>query len=425
MDVLGLLRTYGSFIRFSHSVFALPFALVGALLAAARAPADVDPRRLDRRGDGDRPQRRHGLQSHRRRALRRAEPAHRRPRDSGRAALAAPRRSRSCWSRRPRSSPRPGRSAGPASCSRRSRWRSSSGTRWRSGSPPRRSCFWVWRWRWRRSAAGSRPAAAGISRRCSWRWRSARWVGGFDILYACQDLDFDRAHGLRSIPVRFGVPASLAISRVFHVVTVASLAALGVDPAAGTDLCRRRRRRGAAPRLRAVAGPRRRSVAGEARLRSQRLRRPAVSLHDRPRHLLARLKAAPSLLTGFARPDAGCRRQEARPSSPGQTLSDSMRHIALAITGASGAIYAVRTLAALLEQGAHVDLVISDYGRRLLRDELGDEASVDRLSAISRRPLRRRDVQRARSRCTATAISARPSPAAAHAARRWRSSRAR
>jgi 4-hydroxy-3-polyprenylbenzoate decarboxylase len=59
-----------------------------------------------------------------------------------------------------------------------------------------------------------------------------------------------------------------------------------------------------------------------------------------------------------------------------------MRHIALAITGASGAIYAVRTLAALLEQGAHIDLVISDYGRRLLRDELGDEAGVDRLSAF-------------------------------------------
>ena len=33
------------------------------------------------------------------------------------------------------------------------------------------------------------------------------WVGGFDVLYACQDLEFDRAHGLRSIPVRFGVPA--------------------------------------------------------------------------------------------------------------------------------------------------------------------------------------------------------------------------
>jgi len=52
------------------------------------------------------------------------------------------------------------------------------------------------------------------------------WVGGFDVLYACQDLDFDRAQGLRSVPVRFGVPASLAISRTMHVVTVVSLLAL-------------------------------------------------------------------------------------------------------------------------------------------------------------------------------------------------------
>ncbi len=53
------------------------------------------------------------------------------------------------------------------------------------------------------------------------------WVGGFDVLYACQDLDFDRAHGLRSIPVHFGVARSLAISRVMHVITVLCLAALG------------------------------------------------------------------------------------------------------------------------------------------------------------------------------------------------------
>ncbi|HYM24384.1 MAG TPA: 4-hydroxybenzoate octaprenyltransferase [Vicinamibacterales bacterium] len=52
------------------------------------------------------------------------------------------------------------------------------------------------------------------------------WVGGFDVLYACQDLDFDRAHGLRSIPVRFGVRASLAISRGMHVAAVACLIAL-------------------------------------------------------------------------------------------------------------------------------------------------------------------------------------------------------
>src|SRR6202035_5730713 len=54
------------------------------------------------------------------------------------------------------------------------------------------------------------------------------WVAGFDVLYACQDLDFDRAHGLRSIPVRFGVPVSLAISRVMHVIAVACLLGLAV-----------------------------------------------------------------------------------------------------------------------------------------------------------------------------------------------------
>jgi 4-hydroxybenzoate polyprenyltransferase len=52
------------------------------------------------------------------------------------------------------------------------------------------------------------------------------WVGGFDVLYACQDLEFDRAHGLRSIPVRFGIARALMISRVMHVGTVACLAAL-------------------------------------------------------------------------------------------------------------------------------------------------------------------------------------------------------
>jgi 4-hydroxybenzoate polyprenyltransferase len=52
------------------------------------------------------------------------------------------------------------------------------------------------------------------------------WVGGFDVLYACQDLEFDRAHGLRSIPVRFGVARALLISRAMHAVAILCLAAL-------------------------------------------------------------------------------------------------------------------------------------------------------------------------------------------------------
>ena len=53
--------------------------------------------------------------------------------------------------------------------------------------------------------------------------------------------------------------------------------------------------------------------------------------------------------------------------------------IAVGVTGASGAIYAVRTIAALLEAGCHLEIVFSDYGRRLLADELGPDAKVDRL----------------------------------------------
>jgi 4-hydroxybenzoate polyprenyltransferase len=52
------------------------------------------------------------------------------------------------------------------------------------------------------------------------------WVGGFDILYACQDVEFDRGYGLRSIPTRFGVAASITISRVMHVGAVLAMALL-------------------------------------------------------------------------------------------------------------------------------------------------------------------------------------------------------
>jgi 4-hydroxy-3-polyprenylbenzoate decarboxylase len=55
------------------------------------------------------------------------------------------------------------------------------------------------------------------------------------------------------------------------------------------------------------------------------------------------------------------------------------RRIAVGVTGASGAIYAVRTIAALLEIGCELEIVFSEYGRRLMFDELGAEAKVDRL----------------------------------------------
>jgi 4-hydroxybenzoate polyprenyltransferase len=50
------------------------------------------------------------------------------------------------------------------------------------------------------------------------------WVGGFDVLYACQDIDFDRAHGLNSVPQAFGVRRALNFSRALHLIMLALLA---------------------------------------------------------------------------------------------------------------------------------------------------------------------------------------------------------
>ena len=53
------------------------------------------------------------------------------------------------------------------------------------------------------------------------------WIGGFDLIYACQDVDSDRQHGLFSIPARYGIPAALLASRICHVATVTLLIILG------------------------------------------------------------------------------------------------------------------------------------------------------------------------------------------------------
>jgi 4-hydroxybenzoate polyprenyltransferase len=54
------------------------------------------------------------------------------------------------------------------------------------------------------------------------------WLAGFDVIYSLQDRDFDRQQGLHSIPVRFGVKAALHLSSCFHVMTVLFLAAVGL-----------------------------------------------------------------------------------------------------------------------------------------------------------------------------------------------------
>jgi 4-hydroxybenzoate polyprenyltransferase len=57
----------------------------------------------------------------------------------------------------------------------------------------------------------------------------AFWVAGFDIIYACQDYDFDKKNNLKSIPSVFGVKKALLISRVFHIFTFLLLLILGIS----------------------------------------------------------------------------------------------------------------------------------------------------------------------------------------------------
>src|ERR1700726_3336435 len=78
---------------------------------------------------------------------------------------------------------------------------------------------------------GISPAAAWIAIRGSLDWRMlilcaavTLWVAGFDVLYACQDVEFDRTAGLYSVPQKFGIAGALLIARAMHVLVVCLLA---------------------------------------------------------------------------------------------------------------------------------------------------------------------------------------------------------
>jgi 4-hydroxybenzoate polyprenyltransferase len=54
------------------------------------------------------------------------------------------------------------------------------------------------------------------------------WVAGFDVIYSCQDVDFDRRQGLYSLPARFGIPGALRVARALHAGALAALAGVGL-----------------------------------------------------------------------------------------------------------------------------------------------------------------------------------------------------
>ena len=231
VETLNRLQTYASFVRFSHSVFALPFALTGALLA------------LHRLGDWSAATvgRRFGWIVIAMVAARSAAMGFNRLADAAHDAL----NPRTAGRELPRGLMTRGEAAAFVVVSSLVFVVSA----WKLGpvcfvlSPVALAIvFWyslakrytaytqlflglamavapVGGWLAAGGRAGAEPWLLGLA--------IGTWVGGFDVLYACQDLAFDREHGLRSIPVRFGIARALAISRGMHVVAVLCLAALG------------------------------------------------------------------------------------------------------------------------------------------------------------------------------------------------------
>ena len=219
--------TYFSFIRFSHSVFALPFALAGALLAAretavtwstigwilvamvaARSAAMGFNRLVDARYDALNP--RTAMREIPRGAMSRLEATSFVALSSGVFIFASWRLSALCGY------------LSPVALAI---------VFWYSLAKR----FTTWTQLFLGLAMAVAPVGGwlAVGGRGGWEpWLLAlaigAWVGGFDVLYACQDVAFDRAHGLRSIPVRFGVGAALAISRVMHAIAVAGLLALAL-----------------------------------------------------------------------------------------------------------------------------------------------------------------------------------------------------
>lgn len=92
------------------------------------------------------------------------------------------------------------------------------------------ACHFVLGW-----ALGIAPAAAwiGVTGRLDpeamlLSFAVATWAGGFDIIYSCADHDFDQKYGVHSIPRRFGIPVALRLAQSLHLLTAASLLALGL-----------------------------------------------------------------------------------------------------------------------------------------------------------------------------------------------------
>ncbi len=88
---------------------------------------------------------------------------------------------------------------------------------------------------------GMAPIAGWLASRAEWSWMAAllglavtTWVSGFDMFYALQDIEFDKANQLKSFPVRFGTKRTISAVRILHGITILALWAFGLMSAMGT-----------------------------------------------------------------------------------------------------------------------------------------------------------------------------------------------
>ena len=224
--MIARLRTYASFVRFSHSVFALPFALAGALLAsrftaltwarvgwivlcmiAARSAAMWFNRLVDAGFDARNP--RTAMRELPRGRMSRREAAAFVGVASAAFILCAAQLGRLCLILSP---------VALAivfwySLAKRYTAHTQAFLGLAMAVAP----------------VGGWIAAGGPARPEPWLLGLAlgAWVAGFDILYACQDVEFDRREGLRSMPLRYEIGPAIGISRWLHALAVLALVAVG------------------------------------------------------------------------------------------------------------------------------------------------------------------------------------------------------
>ena len=386
------LATYLCFVRFSHSVFALPFALAGALLASRHVEITIRRGRLDSRRDGGGTERRDGVQPPGGRAHGRAEPEN----------------------------------VGPRAAARRHEPARGGDVRCRGVGCVHRCRMAVESLVLRALARGARHRVLVLPRKALHHLDAALSRSG-DGCGAGRRMAGGRG------PRRMGAVAPRACDRL---------------------LGRRLRRavRVPGPRFRSGAWPAIDSrPIRHSRLAGHFARAPRRDDRRALRRCLWLRRSAPLYsLASSSSP---------RCSSYEQSLvhADDLSQVkrAFDLNGYVGILYllvlaashlwplnrAARSRSRSPEPAArstphgpwrrcsrasmHVELVISDYGRRLLRDELGDQAVPEKLHAVPVGKVRAPRSRRAASRSSATAILARRSRAAATAARGWRSCRAR